>query len=159
MGIHIHLDEMMPVVEGVLRQEGQVRWKPAGSSMEPLIRNRKDVITVEKKRTPKLGDIIFYKRLDGKYIVHRIVEIDDIGRYYVCGDHQRQVEFPVYSNQVIGVVTEIERGNRKISVYGNWNYRIYSFYCRKRASFYRIFGHIKSALKSWWMDKNDNFRT
>ncbi|MCE4600527.1 MAG: signal peptidase I [Desulfurococcales archaeon] len=62
-----------------------------GRSMEPLFHTG-DVVFLEKKNPGeiKIGDIIVYESLDGKYIIHRIIGVYEAGGlvcYVVKGDN------------------------------------------------------------------------
>jgi len=94
-----------------------------GCSMMPMLRQGKD--TVELKRPPeKLNkyDLPMYLGPNGKYIMHRIVDVKD--GYYVClGDNTYAYE-KVRRERIVAVVCAFCRGNRRIPV-DSFGYRLY----------------------------------
>ena len=84
--------------------------------MLPLLCDRKDSVRLVKPTlAPKKYDIIFYKRNDGNYILHRIVAIKN--RSFVCrGDNQVDNEYPVNPESVIAIVSEYNRKGKWKSV-------------------------------------------
>lgn len=48
----------------------------AGSSMAPFLVHHRDTIYFSKPNSPlKKGDMVFYQRTDGQYVMHRIYKI------------------------------------------------------------------------------------
>ena len=83
-----------------------------GNSMYPALIDQQivAVIPIEKytKAKLKVGDILVFQRLDGSYIVHRIVRIHHANDHTVCetkGDHNVLPD-PYFAHEgtVIGVV-------------------------------------------------------
>ena len=70
----------------------------------------------------KKSDIILYQRTNGDYVLHRIVNVKK-GGFALCGDNQTAIEFPIYENQVIAVVSAIIRKG-KIIEKNNITYKI-----------------------------------
>ena len=133
----VPLDELMPIFREQLEAGKTVRFSPRGISMLPMIREGID--SVELSPIPaklKRFDLPLYRREDGKYILHRIVEA---GQTYTCiGDNQFVFERCVKHEQMIGLVTSFFRGERKISVKSP----IYWFYCR--------FWHYSRPIRHFW---------
>lgn len=113
----------------VLESGGEFRMYPKGTSMLPLIKQGRDsVVLVKPEKAPAKGDIIFYLRENGQYVLHRIVGIED-GRYVLCGDNQIGLEKGIKEEQIIGVVKSVFRGEKCISEKA-MGYRIYLFLWR-----------------------------
>ena len=55
-----------------------------------------------------------YRRSSGILVIHRIFRHDADGFYFV-GDNQTAVEGPIKAEQIIGVMTVLERNGRSIS--------------------------------------------
>ena len=88
----------------------------AGWSMEPFLRNQRDRVLLKKPITPpKNGDIVFYQRKTGQYVLHRIFKNKPEG-YYLMGDSQFDLEGPIAENAIFAIVTEVERNGRWFSV-------------------------------------------
>lgn len=119
----------------VLESGGEFRIYPKGTSMLPLIRAGKDSVCLEKaKESLKKGDIAFYLRDNGEYILHRVIKVHN-GLYTMCGDNQLIRENGIEDRHIIGVVTKIYRADKLFNRKGIRN-RIYlllwkSFFIRR----------------------------
>lgn len=111
-------------MKDVLMRDGIVVQTIVGKSMYPMLRNRKDVVVISRyKGKLKKYDIPLYQR-DDKYVLHRIVEVKP--EYYVIvGDNCINKEY-VKEEQIIGVLTDFYRGERKVDMNG-WKYKIYVY--------------------------------
>lgn len=106
-----------------------VRFRAAGSSMYPLIRDG-DVLVVERTDPEKIryGDIIFFIDAAGRTVVHRAIKIraHDSGTTLTTrGDSTLADDAPIDGRDVIGRVAWIEKGNGRLNV-GNGMGRILS---------------------------------
>lgn len=64
----------------------------AGSSMAPFLCHNRDYIYFTRpERELRRGDMVFYQRDGGRYVMHRIYKIKPDG-YYMVGDAQTQIE-------------------------------------------------------------------
>ncbi|MBQ8795523.1 MAG: S24/S26 family peptidase [Clostridia bacterium] len=88
---------------------------PKGVSMWPMIRHGKDSVVINPvSGRLKKYDIPLYKdRLD-RYVVHRVIEVNDEG-YVICGDGLFEKEYDITDENVIGVVTGFFRKEKYIS--------------------------------------------
>ncbi len=120
---NIALDTLMPLIRQELSDGRSVRFAPRGISMLPMLRQGLDTVTISPlPQKLKKYDLPLYQRDDGKYILHRIVRVEDT---YTCiGDNQFEEETGVRHDQMIGLVTEFTRGEKPVSV-ENWCYRLY----------------------------------
>lgn len=96
-----------------LLDEGrEVSFTPLGNSMLPFIRGGQDSVILKKFPNAAVGDIVLV-RLPGHYVLHRVVategeELTLMGDGNVSGtEHCRRQD-------VLGTVTEIRRGKRRI---------------------------------------------
>ena len=111
----LRLEAMLPVIEEKLKSGGSVTFGPHGISMLPLIRQGKDSVTISAlKEKPQKGDVIFYRRADGQFVLHRVVGQDSRG-YIMCGDNQFFLEHGIKDNCIIGIMTEVIRDGKTIS--------------------------------------------
>lgn len=115
----------MPLFRECLAAGQSVRFSPRGVSMLPMIRQGIDSVVISPlPDILKKYDIPLYQRDDGKYILHRIVEVGDT---YTCiGDNQFDPENGVRQDQMIALVTGFYRGEKYHSV----NESAYRLYCR-----------------------------
>lgn len=117
------IENLMPVFKERLDAGQMVRFSPQGTSMLPMLRQDVDSVVIAPAAGKlKKYDIPLYQRTDGKYILHRIVEVG--GTYTCMGDNQFIKEYGVEHSQVIGYVTEFYRGSSRHRVDGT-GYRIY----------------------------------
>ena len=105
-----------------LEQGGHASLVVTGVSMLPMLRNRKDIVFLIPPAAPKVGDVIFYRRSNGKYVLHRIIALQGKD-FFCCGDNQSEREF-VSRRQVIAVVDEFIRKGKRYTRDVLW-YRIY----------------------------------
>ncbi|MBQ8174588.1 MAG: S24/S26 family peptidase [Clostridia bacterium] len=103
------LAAMEPVFRAILDGGGVFTLRPRGDSMRPTIVPGRDSVSIVKwDGQVSLYDILFYKRADGNFVLHRVLGIDKDG-FTMCGDNQVVLEHGVQVEQVIGIVTEIIR--------------------------------------------------
>jgi len=121
----IFLREVTPLIEETLQGGGEVAFTPSGQSMLPMLRNRQDkIILVRPPEKLKKYDIPLYRRGNGQFVLHRVVDIKKDG-YVLCGDHQWQVEHGIRHEQVIGVVRAFYRGDKYIDCHVGKTYQLY----------------------------------
>ena len=109
------LSEYDETIRMVLESGGEFRIYPKGTSMLPLIRAGIDSVVLTKPTGRlKQGDIAFYLRDNGAYVLHRIIRVDADG-YTLCGDNQIVPEKGIADRHIIGVVTRIYRGEKPVS--------------------------------------------
>ena len=65
-----------------------------------------------------------YRRKDGSYVLHRVVNFGSDGSYTMCGDNQFSVEKGITDDDVIGVVTAFYRKGKPYTV-DSMKYRAY----------------------------------
>lgn len=96
-----------------------------GSSMKPMLDNRRDSVTLRPvEGSCKAGDIILYHRENGKYVLHRILRLIE-GGYICCGDNQAEEEI-VKHEQLIAVVYGFTRKGKTYTL-DHLGYRLYVF--------------------------------
>ncbi|MBQ0079339.1 MAG: S26 family signal peptidase [Eubacterium sp.] len=110
--------------EDYLQEHGSLTYKNVGVSMEPMIKQGRDIFTLHAKGDAPCEkyDVILYKRGED-YVLHRVVgrRGDD---YIVLGDNCVAKEI-VSDQQVLGVLSEFVRKGRTVTV-DNSLYRLYS---------------------------------
>lgn len=111
--------------EEQLALHGKLIYTNVGDSMEPLIRQGRDLLIITAKPEGRLKryDVPLYKRDSGQYVLHRILKVraDD---YVICGDNRWQREYGITDRHIIGVLTGIVRDGKEISV-NDGKYRAY----------------------------------
>ena len=119
-----HITEISPVIEECLHSGKKVRLTVVGDSMFPLFASKRDSVVLSQKESYKKYDIIFYRRENGACILHRIVGRKN-GGFLLCGDHQTQLEYPIYPEQIMGAVETFQRKGKAGSVQ-SFPYRLYT---------------------------------
>lgn len=105
-------------IEEVLAQQGVYVSTTVGVSMCPMLRNRRDTIVVEPLRGRRLRrfEVPLYRRGDD-YVLHRCVEVHP-DSYTMLGDNCLNKEPDIPDERVIGVLTGLYRGEKKIDMDG-----------------------------------------
>lgn len=123
------LSEYDSTIREVLDSGGVFRIYPSGTSMLPLLREGRDSVLLSKPQGRlKRGDIAFYQRSGGAYILHRVIGVSE-GGYTMCGDNQTSPEEGVTDSCIIGYVSELYRGDRRETP-AQLGYRLYVFLWR-----------------------------
>jgi len=121
----VSLDELYPIIKEQLESDGTVRIPITGTSMIPLLVWGRDSVELVKCDQAKKYDIIFYRRDNGQFVLHRIVGTNDKG-FILCGDNQWVKELGIEKRHIIGVVKSITRNGKIIDVEN----RMYKFYSK-----------------------------
>lgn len=120
----IHLKDIYPDIKENIDNGGTIRLPITGISMRPLLICGRDTVDIVKCKNPQKGDIIFYLRDNGQFVLHRIVGMDEKG-YILCGDNQWTLEHGIQDRHIIGVVNSITRKGKTFQM-NNVPYRMYS---------------------------------
>jgi len=98
----------------------------SGNSMHPMLRHRRDSVTLEKVTGfAGAGDVLFYRRSAGKFVLHRVIRVTAPGQYVCSGDNQCDHERVTHEQVIARVVSFTNRG-RQISC-SDWGYRLYTW--------------------------------
>ncbi len=119
----ISLDEIYPVIKEKINIGGTVQLPITGTSMLPLLVWGRDTVELHKCDNPQKYDIIFYRRDDGAFVLHRIVGKNENG-FILCGDNQVQKEYGITEKHIIAVVKSITRKGKTFSV-DKFSYKFY----------------------------------
>lgn len=106
----VDIDAYMPVLRELLAQGQSVSLTVTGESMSPFLRHGRDQIRLAAVTAPpQRGDMVFFRRHNGQYIMHRVLRRMPDGNYAIIGDGQQQVESPIAPEQIFAVVTQVCR--------------------------------------------------
>ena len=102
----------LTVLRELVEDGKSVSLNVSGMSMFPFLEHERDTVYFETpKRNLRKGDIVFYQRRNGQYVMHRIYNVKG-DEYYIAGDAQRVVEGPVLRDQIFAIVTQVKRNGR-----------------------------------------------
>ncbi len=139
-----------------MEKGGSADLTVTGWSMLPMLHNHRDHVTL----IPPVGklkkkDIILYRRENGQYVLHRIIDLEG-DTYILSGDNQAMRE-PVQQSQIIGVVSGFTHKGKPLTM-NNLGYRLYAWiwvelFClrkgyllvRRRTG--RLFGKLRRKLQ------------
>lgn len=113
-----YIDELRKLVE----DGKEVCMIISGSSMSPFLIHRRDSIYFSKPspdRPFKKGDMVFYQRTDGAYVMHRIYKIKGED-FYMIGDAQVDIEGPLKEEQIFALITKVKRKGKIIKPGDFW---------------------------------------
>ena len=122
----VYLSDAIGIIEEVLESGGEFLLSPKGTSMLPLIVQGKDSVVLKRYdvSVPKNHDIVFYRRADGVFVLHRIVRVSNDGSFVMCGDNQLVLEHGILPEQILAYVSAIHKKDRILSL-SSFRYRIY----------------------------------
>ena len=139
MSNKLELNDLWPVIEEVISSGGEFQFAPYGTSMLPLIRPGQDSVIFVAPNNLKKTDIVLYRRLDGSFILHRIMLIQK-DNYIMCGDNQRQLERDIKKEQILALVKDVYRNGDPVDTKSKEYQRyIKSRYKQIRKSRLRLF--------------------
>lgn len=92
----------------------------SGSSMSPFLGHHRDTILFgQPNRELRKGDMVFYQRLNGQFVMHRIYKVKPEG-YYIVGDAQTEIEGPIKREQIFALVKRAQRKGKWIGPENFW---------------------------------------
>jgi len=140
--------------EEVLRRDGRLIFTPGGTSMHPMLKSHENpviILPVTPDTRLKKYDVVFYRRKNGQYVLHRIVSCQKDGSFVMCGDGQYYTEKKVTRDMIFGILEGYYKGEKYITLSGSFRYALYSFFrvntLPVRSFFYRLYKYICRRLK------------
>lgn len=105
----IDTKEYVSALRELTERGEEVGMKIAGNSMAPFLIHERDYIHFKKPdRELHRGDMVFYQRKNGQFIMHRIWKVQPEG-YYMVGDAQTLIEGPLERGQIFALITMVRR--------------------------------------------------
>lgn len=124
--VTLPVQELSELVRMQLDSGAKATIVVSGNSMHPMLRHRRDSVTMEKITDfAEVGDVLFYQRSAGKYVLHRVVRVSAPGRYICSGDNQCDHEEVIHDQVIARVVSFTNRG-RHIACTA-LGYRVYTW--------------------------------
>ena len=98
-------------IASILADTGSFTLTVTGSSMVPTLRDQRSSVELTAPQgSVKKGQILFFRRLSGEFLLHRAIRVEK-DAITVCGDAQSWTE-QIRPCQIIGVVNRICRDGR-----------------------------------------------
>lgn len=121
----VDIYEYVPVFRELIESGKEVSLTITGNSMSPFLAHGRDQVLLEKPPEKlKKGDMVFYQRDNGAYVLHRICKVNKQEQYYLIGDGQVLIEGPLRKDQIFGIVTAVRRKGKWLRPGSFW----WSFY-------------------------------
>lgn len=121
--VTVPMESLAEVIVLQLGNGGRANLTVTGCSMLPMLRHRRDsVVLIPPDGHQKKGDIILYRRENGRYILHRIIAVSNDG--YICSGDNQAMREPVTQEQIVGVVDGFTRKGKAYSM-NAFGYRLY----------------------------------
>lgn len=103
---------LIPELLALLEQTDSVPLTISGNSMTPFLVHGRDTVFLSKVTRPlKKGDMIFYRRQNGQYVLHRICRVHP-DSFDLVGDAQTYIETGIRPEQVLAIVNTVRRKGR-----------------------------------------------
>lgn len=116
----VDTSEYVSALRQLVEEGHEVSLVISGGSMLPFLASQRDsVFFKQPDRDLKPGDMVFYQRANGHYVMHRIHAIKKDG-YYLVGDSQQVIEGPLAREQIFALVTKVIRKGKTLSPGSFW---------------------------------------
>ena len=111
--------ELIPPLLKLLEDTPTVPLLISGSSMSPFLVHGRDTVYLSKiTYPPRRGDMILYRRDNGKFVLHRVFETGDT--YTMVGDAQTLLERGIRPDQLLARVTSVCRKGKMLQKGSFW---------------------------------------
>lgn len=138
--------EYVAALRKLTEQGNEVCMRVAGNSMTPFLVHGRDEIRFQRPDRPlKRGDMVFYQRRDGAFVMHRVCRVRKNG-YFLIGDAQTESEGPIAQEQIFGLVTAVRRKGQWIRAGSFWwefFARVWIWVIPMRGILRRLYGWIR----------------
>ena len=140
---------VMELLHAVHEKGAAFRFKAAGLSMTPAICNN-DVITISplEEIPPFVGEVVAFRhpRTD-RLLIHRVVRKKQ-GTFFIRGDRLRQTDSYIPRENILGVVTAVERQGRVLFWPNRFRHPFWArLYFRGCLVYIIMRFHLKAALR------------
>lgn len=116
----VDIHTYLPVLIDIIKSGKDVSVTVTGNSMAPFLAHLRDSIIVSPPpRQFHRGDMVFFQRQDGSYVMHRIHHLKE-GKLYLVGDNQTEIEGPIDPEQVFGIVRKVIRNGKLLQKGDFW---------------------------------------
>lgn len=116
------INDIASLIKPIIDNNKEFRMPIKGTSMIPFLYEKNSEVGLVKPLNLQKGDIVFYKRECGQYVLHRIHKIDKTN-FTIIGDHQTILESGIKKDQIIAKVIHCYKNGQLI----NTNSMYYKF--------------------------------
>lgn len=142
MNVSVDTKEYVTVLKEMVDNGMEVSMIVTGTSMEPfLIHNRDRIYFKKPEGSLKNGDMVFFQRKTGEYVMHRIIKAGN-KNYYLAGDHQTCLEGPIEETQIFAKVVSVERAGIWLSE-ENLSWKFYAVLWRRLFLLRKVVNKLK----------------
>ena len=115
--LSLPLKELFPLIEESLRAGQEVYMTVRGNSMSPFLQDGRDQVVFAPlgERKIRRGDIVFYQRDNGQFVMHRVYRVAQDGVLSIVGDAQWTLERGIRPAQLRAFVPRVIRKGKEIS--------------------------------------------
>lgn len=115
--LSLPLKDIYPLIEKSLAEGSEVYITVRGNSMSPFLYDGRDqaVFTALRNRCVRRGDVVFYQRIGGQFVMHRVYSVDETGVMTMLGDAQWTLEPGIRPEQLRAFVPRVVRKGKEIS--------------------------------------------
>ena len=131
----VPLAELWPIIAEVLDGGGQFTITITGNSMSPFVYEYRDqaVLAPLGNRKIRKGDIVFYQRDNGQFVMHRVYAVDRDGVMTLAGDAQWTLEPGIRPDQLRAFVPRVVCKGKEVSCErGFWHRAMTAYQLRIR---------------------------
>ena len=105
-------EALIPELLEMLEQAEAVPLTVTGSSMTPFLQPERDTVYLTKPTFPlRRGQMVLYRRSNGRYVLHRIYDVTAQGLQLI-GDGQSTIEPRISPEQVVAGVSAVRRNGK-----------------------------------------------
>ena len=116
----VDIYEYMAMLRELVEEGKEVSLLITGNSMSPFLIHERDYIYLKKPDRPlRRGDMVFYRRKNGQYVMHRICRVTAEG-FDIVGDGQSVIERGVRREQIFGLITRVRRKGKLLTEGNFW---------------------------------------
>lgn len=133
--LSLPLKDIYPIIAETIQNGGETYLTVRGNSMSPFLADGRDqaVFASHENRMPRRGDIVFYQRDSGQFVMHRVYKAEKDGTYTMLGDVQWTLEKGIRPDQVRAFVVRVVRKGKEISCEkGGWHFLMKLYLLRIR---------------------------
>lgn len=148
--LSLPLSALYPLIKEALEAGGEVYIGIRGNSMLPFLYDGRDQAVFARlgDRRIRRGDILFYQRANGQFVMHRVYSIAQDGSINMVGDAQWTVEKGILPEQLRAFVPRVVRKGKEISCMSGFVHWLMTAYLL-RIRFPRLFRMIFRILRFW----------